>query len=74
MARALMLDTPFILADEMLRSFPDHTKKVLWERFYEFTLSGKHPKGLMLITHWNPMLELMPNPKILRIDKQSLTD
>ncbi len=73
MARALILDTPFILADEMLRSFPDHTKKVLWERFYNFTSGGDKQKGLMLITHWDPMLTLIPNPHILRINNQSLT-
>jgi len=73
MARALILDTPFILADEMLRSFPDHTKKVLWERFYSFTSGGDNPKGLMMITHWDPMLTLIPNPHILRIENQFLT-
>ncbi len=73
MARALMLDTPFILADEMLRSFPDKTKEVLWERFYDFTLSDEKPKGLIFITHWEPMLSLMPEPKILEIENQILT-
>jgi len=72
MARALILDTPFIFGDEMLRSFPDHTKKVLWERFYRFTSENDKPKGILMITHWNPMLTLMPNAKILRIQNQSL--
>lgn len=48
-ARALLLDTPFIFADEMMRSFDDDTDQAVWDRLIGFLRSKK--RSLFLITH-----------------------
>jgi iron complex transport system ATP-binding protein len=50
LARMLINETPYILADEMLRSFNTDVKKQMWTRLIEQFEIGKK-SSLMLITH-----------------------
>jgi len=50
-ARALILDTPFIFADEMLRSYNSETEKVIWEKMMSPDLGIGSKRGFFLITH-----------------------
>ena len=58
LARTLMLDTPYILADEMLRSFNTNVKKQIIEILFEkFRLGSDN--SLLLITHDDAMHSYM---------------
>jgi len=50
LGRMLINQTPYILADEMLRSFNTDVKKQMWERLIQKFEIGKE-SSLMLITH-----------------------
>jgi len=50
-ARALILDTPFIFADEMLRSYNSETEKAIWEKMMSSDLGIGSKRGFFLITH-----------------------
>lgn len=49
-ARAFILDTPFIFADELLRSYSDEEMKVIWNRVLDPRLGIKKNKSLFMIT------------------------
>lgn len=51
-ARGLIVDAPFIFADEMLRSFNREAEEVLWERFLGSSELGfGSERGFFMITH-----------------------
>ncbi|MFW6099749.1 MAG: ATP-binding cassette domain-containing protein [Bacteroidota bacterium] len=49
-ARALILDTPFIFADELLRSYSDAEAEIVWRRLLDPRLGIKKNKTLFMIT------------------------
>ena len=48
-ARALMLDSKFIFADELLRSFPTYAETKIWDKLLSIIRTEK--KSLFMITH-----------------------
>lgn len=50
-ARAFLLDAPFIMADEMLRSYNTEARKAIWKRIFSEDLGLKNGKSLFMITH-----------------------
>lgn len=56
-ARALLVEPPFLLADEMLRSFDSETESMVWERLFEPALGLGKKMGLLLITHKDHLAE-----------------
>ncbi len=48
-ARALMLDSKHIFADELLRSFPSYAEKKIWDKL--ISLINNEGKSLFMITH-----------------------
>jgi len=50
-ARALMIDSPFIFADEMLRSCPIGDEMAIWERLLSKEIGIGKRKGLFFISH-----------------------
>ncbi|MGM0452470.1 MAG: ATP-binding cassette domain-containing protein [Thermodesulfobacteriota bacterium] len=49
-ARALIVDTPFIFADELLRSYSEAETEVVWNRLLDPRLGIKQNKTLFMIT------------------------
>jgi len=49
-AATLLIDAKFIISDEMLRSFPDHTKKIVFTKLIEYF--SKEKIGFFYVTHW----------------------
>ena len=58
LARTLMLDTPYILADEMLRSFNTNVKKQMIKILFDKFHLGRE-NSLLLITHDDNMYSYM---------------
>jgi len=50
-ARAFMLDSPFIFADEMLRSFNREAEEAIWNKIMSDELGIGINKALFMITH-----------------------
>lgn len=49
-ARSLILDTPFIFADELLRSYSDAEAEIVWRRLLDPRLGIRRNKTLFMIT------------------------
>ena len=58
-ASALLLNADFFIADEMLRSFPDQTKEILFKRLITYFKEKK--VGFFYITHWKRAREMIAN-------------
>ena len=56
-ASVLLIDAKFFLADEMLRSFPQDTKELLFRRLIAYF--KEKGIGFFYITHWEGAKELM---------------
>lgn len=57
LASTLLLQTKFFIGDEMLRSFPDDTKVILFKRLIEYF--KKYKIGFFYVTHWPEAAEIM---------------
>lgn len=67
-ARAMMLDAPFMVVDEMLRSFPEKTRPDIWKIVEEY-LKEKE-MGIFFITHWEEMKNLASDATVLNIAEE----
>ncbi|MEO2069164.1 MAG: ATP-binding cassette domain-containing protein [Desulfurobacteriaceae bacterium] len=68
--RAFLIDAPFILADEMLRSFNEDAEKVVWNTFVN--LARKEKKGILLITHKEHLKDYKEVDRIMRIKNRKV--
>ena len=50
-ARSLILDAPFVFADEMMRSFDPEAEAAVWERLLSPDIGFGTTRGFFLITH-----------------------
>jgi len=57
LASTLLLQTNFFIADEMLRSFPDKTKKIIFKRLLEYF--KKENIALFYVTHWAEAIDII---------------
>jgi len=57
LASTLLLQTKFFIGDEMLRSFPDDTKVILFKRLIEYF--KKYKIGFFYVTHWPEAADIM---------------
>jgi len=56
-AASLLIGSDFFIADEMLRSFPDHTKRVVFAKLIEYF--SKNKIGFFYVTHWEEADEVL---------------
>jgi ABC-type lipoprotein export system ATPase subunit len=70
--RALLVDAPFILADEMLRSFNEEFERVVWEAFTK--IIRKENKGVLLITHKEHLKNYSEVDRVIRIKDKKLIE
>jgi len=56
-ASTLLLEAPIVVADEMLRSFPEDTKVILYKRLLKYFKEKR--VGLFYITHWQGAKEII---------------
>lgn len=56
-ASALLMDTKYLLVDELLRSFPDDTKIKIFQRL--LVHFKQKNTGIFYITHWNGAIDVM---------------
>lgn len=61
-ASILLLDTKYLIADEMLRSFPDDTKEKIFRRILKYL--KKRETGMLFITHWKDAANLLQQANI----------
>jgi len=74
LASTLLLQTKFFIGDEMLRSFPDKTKVILFKRLIAYF--KEHKIGFFYVTHWPEASEIMKesgfNHKIYNVKNKIL--
>jgi len=74
LASTLLLQTKFFIGDEMLRSFPDNTKVILFKRLIDYF--KKEKIGFFYVTHWPEASAIMKesgfNHKLYRIKDKKL--
>ncbi|SFV58746.1 ABC transporter ATP-binding protein [hydrothermal vent metagenome] len=74
LASMLLLQTKFFIADEMLRSFPEDTKVILYKRLLDYF--KKERVGFFYITHWLGAMQITKESgfsyKIYKVKDQKL--
>jgi ABC-type lipoprotein export system ATPase subunit len=74
LASTLLLQTKFFIGDEMLRSFPDDIKVILFKRLIEYF--KKYKIGFLYVTHWPEAVDIMKESgfthKVYKIQKKKL--
>jgi ABC-type lipoprotein export system ATPase subunit len=74
LASTLLLQTKFFIGDEMLRSFPDDIKVILFKRLIEYF--KKYKIGFLYVTHWPEAVDIMKKSgfthKVYKIQKKKL--
>ena len=69
-ARAMMLDSKIIFADELLRSFNSSAESIIWDKF--INLLDESKKGLFMITHKNHLRNAKGIDRVYMIKNQNL--
>jgi len=73
-ARAFMLDTPYIFADEMLRSFNRSTEQMIWKKLLSDDLGIGKTRGLFWITHKERLTKDENIHRIITIENQTIKE
>jgi ABC-type lipoprotein export system ATPase subunit len=73
-ARAFMLDTPYVFADEMLRSFNRSTEQIIWKKLLSDNLGIGKTRGLFWITHKERLTKDDNIHRILTIENQTIKE
>lgn len=72
-ARAFILDSPYVFADEMLRSFNKEGEELLWEKIVSSPELGiGSRRGFFMITHKHHLLHDPRIHKVYTIDNNAL--
>lgn len=72
-ARALILDPPFIFADELLRSYDYETEQAVWKALLHGDLGIGVSKALFMITHKRHFRQVPEIHRIFAIDHKTNT-
>ena len=62
MASILMLDSKYLIADEMLRSFPDETQEKIFKRILRYIKTKD--TGMFYISHWKEAVDILKQENI----------